>query len=320
MRSQPVRGILPALLLAAALSACDDDGATSATGGGGDDAGSGGAGSAGPASSGAATASSTSTGAGGDPSSFSIIAWNVESFPKTHHAAGIMTSVIGTELPTIAAFEEVEDVQLLEESLDAVTDYQVVTENEPPYALVAAVDTTRATILDSGSIFSDDSYLFPRAPLVVRIAVGSPAAAGFELDLVVVHQKAQLDEESEQRRRDGNERLAQWCAQRFASTQAPIVLVGDFNDQVTDTGANDVFTAFKTGTDPDYWFLTAESEEDGEYSYVPFTSFIDHQIATGNLRDTFPLARTAVLHLEAEVADYVDRVTDHLPVRVDFSQ
>lgn len=305
--------LLASGLMFAGLFGCGDDATTTSTTGGEGGRGDGGA----SASIGAATGTTTdaSTGTGDATGAFSIMAWNVESFPKSQGAAEVVTTTIRAQLPTIAAFEEVQGVQLLEQSLDAVTDYALVAENDPPYALVAAVDTARASILDSGSIFTDDTYLFPRAPLVARIALTS----GFQLDLVVVHQKAQVDEESEQRRRDANARLVAWCAQRIASGTTPIVLVGDFNDQVTDTGAEDVFGSFKASTDPTYWFLTANSEESGEYSYVPFRSFIDHQITTESMRTTHPNTQTAVLHLDAEVADYVSRVSDHRPVKVDFA-
>jgi endonuclease/exonuclease/phosphatase family metal-dependent hydrolase len=314
MRSLP----LLALFALVAFTGCGDDsaapGATSSGSGGSGEGGEGtGAGDT-SASTGAAT--TTASSGTGTAATFSVMTWNVESFPKTQASAEILTATIAAQLPTIAAFEEVDDVQLLEEALDAVANHDVVQQNDPPFALALAVDPTRATILDSGVIFTDEQYLFPRAPLVARVAL---AGSGLELDLVVVHQKAQIDEESEERRRAGNERLVQWCEQRFAGTGAPILLVGDFNDQVTDTGANDVFAAFKDASAPAYWFLTSESEDNGEYSYVPFRSFIDHQIATDDLRAAFPNAQTAVLRLDEEVANYVGRMSDHRPVRVDFS-
>jgi len=307
-----------ALFLFALVAACGDDttqGATtgSGSGGNGGQSGEGGA-SATTLTSTSTDATTSSTGAAA-PGALSILTWNVEGFPKTSSAPAVVTATIAERLPIVAAFEEVDSVGLLEQALDAVTDYDIVAENEPPFALALAVDRGRAAILNSGSIFDGESYLFPRAPLVARIAL---TGTTFEVDVVVVHQKAQVDEESEQRRRDANDRLVAWCETRFASSGAPIVLVGDFNDQVTDSPPNDVFGAFKASTAPAYWFLTAPSEESGEHSYIPFTSYIDHQIATDNLRETFPNAQVAVLSLETQFDDYVSRVSDHRPVFVDF--
>lgn len=293
--------------------AASSDG-SSGSGGSGGSSGSQGLGG-GASSSTAGSSGATSTGTGGAAPGPSMLAWNLEGYPKTSRAPEVVQSVIAAQRPTIAAFVEIDDLEGLEAAIDASGDYALAIANDPPFATVIAVDTQVATILDGGELFTDDSYRFPRAPVIARVEL---LATGEQVEVIGLHLKAQIDEESEARRREANDRLAQWCVSRHASVGNPIVLLGDFNDELTGPASDDVYGAYRQSTTPPFVLLTEPAELAGDYTYVPFEAFIDHAIATEPFAARWPEAVASVLPLDEEVADYVRDVTDHRPIRVEL--
>jgi endonuclease/exonuclease/phosphatase family metal-dependent hydrolase len=179
--------------------------------------------------------------------------------------------------------------------------------------------TSRIALSEIETMFHGDSYAFPRPPLKARVtALGAPPP-GIDFVMVVLHLKAQLDAQSEARRRAACEALDVWVrAQRAAGAEQDFVLAGDWNDELTDPPQYNVFQGFldDPGT---YAFLTWPAAQAGEASYLPFQSMIDHVLVTTDALDEVGAGTTEVLHLEASVPDYEATVSDHRPVLSRFA-
>jgi hypothetical protein len=97
---------------------------------------------------------------------------------------------------------------------------------------------------------------------------------------------------------------------RLAGPQS-MVLLGDWNDALTDPSSYDVFGPLR-GTDTE--FLTEEAAELGIPTLIPFSTTIDHIMVTDEVLQRVAGEQTAVVHLDDTLADYQHTVSDHRPV------
>ena len=94
-----------------------------------------------------------------------------------------------------------------------------------------------------------------------------------------------------------------------------VVVLGDFNDAARDPPASNVFNAFLN--DPlDYTVATEPLDDGAEFTYIPFTDFLDHLVVTSPVAAWLAAGRTTVVHLDELVQgyDYVTQLSDHRPV------
>jgi endonuclease/exonuclease/phosphatase family metal-dependent hydrolase len=173
-------------------------------------------------------------------------------------------------------------------------------------------------VSDVETLFPESWYEFPRPPLKARIAVAG-AEPAFDFVFMVVHLKAQLDAESRERRRAACGALDVWIREQMNGGQEKdFVLIGDWNDELTDAPADNVFQVFLD--DPDtYSFLTLPAAQAGEFSYIPFESMIDHVLVTRDALDEYGDGTTSVLPAEVTYPGYEAAVSDHRPVLSRFT-
>jgi endonuclease/exonuclease/phosphatase family metal-dependent hydrolase len=130
------------------------------------------------------------------------------------------------------------------------------------------------------------------------------------MGFVVVHLKARGDPASQARRRDACQKLD---ALVDARPDQELVVMGDFNDRLTDAGSDNVFDPFLS--DPQqYRFLTAPLAQVGAFSYVPFRSLIDHILVTDETLAGRKPPQTSVPRLDLSIPDYLSVISDHLPI------
>lgn len=160
-----------------------------------------------------------------------------------------------------------------------------------------------------------DRYAFPRPPLRARVELlGTSGEAVFDLDLLVVHLKAQPDQSSQARRRAAVTALEAWMYERRTEGGEPhLIVVGDWNDRIDDPASENVFRPF-LDRPRGYRFLTNSLADRGDYSYLGFRSLIDHILVTTAALDGDQAITVAALPLELTVPEYRGRVSDHRPV------
>lgn len=243
-----------------------------------------------------------------------LLTWNLENFPHSAEASATAAELLGALSPDVAALEEIADADAFDDLLDALPGYDgFLNWDYGAYQRLGLLyRTERVTVLDVETIFRDDWYAFPRPPLTARLAIDAPTPIDFTV--VVVHLKAMLDDESQDRRREGCARLDQWVrAEQLAGEEQDFVLLGDFNDQLTDPAADNVFMPF-LGAPDDYRALTLPLAESGMHSYIPYESLIDHVIVTADMLPEVGTGETEVLPLDETVSGYRE-LSDHRPVR-----
>lgn len=300
-----MRALLVAPLLIWA-AACGDD-TTDADGSGGNTTTDGGAGAGG------ATEGGSGAGGSAPDHDFVVMTWNLEQYPKTAETPEIVAQVLDQERPDVIGLQELDLGTDFEELDEALPNYDgIVTQLSDGFSRVGLLyNTERVSVEDAQMLFADDEYAFPRPMLLAHVVSKTDPSKDFLFG--VVHLKAQLDSESIARRRAACDKLDAWLDEQvLRGDEKDIVVVGDFNDELTDPRQFNVFGPLLQVADGG--FLTLPLEQRGQYTYIPFDSFIDHVHVRGASLFANSVAR--VLTLDETIDDYVDRTSDHRPVVV----
>ena len=129
--------------------------------------------------------------------------------------------------------------------------------------------------------------------------------------MIVVHLKAFGDAQSRSRRKLASEKLAEIIEDIRQSENLPVVLGGDFNEQLD----NDVLLSL-TQT-PDLFAMTADDSTTDAISYVgnSHRSLIDHIIISRDVvAGDISGDDAAIVRLDTSIRDFSDNVSDHVPV------
>lgn len=153
---------------------------------------------------------------------------------------------------------------------------------------------------------------FPRQPLFASCTIhGEDNLDEQRFLLILVHLKAFGDAQSVARRRLAAEKLAEIVCDLREIEGLPVVIGGDFNEELT----TDVLRPL-TGA-PDLLALTADDAKDGAISYVgnSHRSLIDHVVVSGDAHlGEISGDDVAIVRLDRTVRDFSDKVSDHVPI------
>jgi endonuclease/exonuclease/phosphatase family metal-dependent hydrolase len=255
---------------------------------------------------------------GPHPGEVWVMTWNLQLFPLTASAPGRVRQTLADYPADLVAVQEI----------DSSAAFVALDEALPQYTGLLANDATGDTrvgllyrqgqvqIDDVRTLFSNDSTAFPRPPLAVHAT-----SQGIDFTVVVLHLKALGGEENEERRRQAIAKIDAWIVDEVAAGGDPdVVVLGDWNDELTKPAGDNVFTLLLDRPD-DYRFLTLALEiaNDDEYgTYIPRPGFLDHILITTDGLTEWGQGVTEILRLDDQDPQYEAAVSDHRPVLTKF--
>ena len=254
---------------------------------------------------------------GPHPGEVWVAAWNLQEFPKAESTVARVTEVLPSLEADLLGIEEVGDLAAFAQLDSALADYDGLLADDGDGYTRVGLFYRRGTveILAQETLFADDPSAFPRPPLHVTVRT-----QGIELDVLVLHLKALSDPDSQARRAAAIVKLDGWLrGQLAAAPERQFLLVGDWNDELTDAGSDNVFAPMLARPEA-YDFLTLPLAQDPEATtYIPIDgSFIDHMLLTRNALDDWGAGVTQVVHLDDSVPGYRSVISDHRPVLTKF--
>jgi endonuclease/exonuclease/phosphatase family metal-dependent hydrolase len=259
----------------------------------------------------------------GTDSTFEIVTWNIENFPKENMiTANYVVQIILAIDADVFALQEIESsgyfnnvvLQLNEDdSLNIWDGYRANSASyEMNLAYIYKSDVIQFNYIYE--IYQDDWYAFPRNPLVFELTYD-------EQELVVInnHLKSGGDPEDEARRAEASQKLQTFIDS--TCSDAEVILVGDLNDSISEPEVSNVFWNFISQPD-NYLFTDMEIAEgsSSNWSYPGWPSHLDHILITNELFDEFSLPSAVIQtlkidsYLEGGWNEYEDNVSDHRPV------
>ncbi len=243
-----------------------------------------------------------------------VMSWNIEHFPLTPAAPQGVIDIVDELRPAIVGLQEVEQTAAFEQVLGELDGYTGILGEPGPFTRVGVlVDDRQLQVLEAEHLFVPDWFPFPRPVLAVRTQV-LRAAEPTKVTIVVIHLKALSDGTSRSRRAAAVVQLREFIEQERAVGDGEIIIVGDWNDLLTDTGDDNVFEPLLDDA-AGVKFLTLPAAEAGDATLIPFNAMLDHIMVTEEVVDAMPAQSTEVLHLDQTWSeDYEDTVSDHRPV------
>ncbi len=247
--------------------------------------------------------------------------WNVEQFPEASSTVRDVAAAIEDMGLDVVAMQEVADTAGFDALVAALPGWDGVVAAQGDGWIRNALlwRTSKVTARDFELLFPTDPSAFPRPPLKARLVAGDGAGGVFDFVIVVVHLKALGDVESRGRRRVAVEALHSWvAAQVAAGPEDDFIVLGDWNDELTDAPAENVFMPFLNEPRA-FTFLTLPLEQAGGSCYVPFDSFIAHVLLTNGALDEYgATGDTRVEPLDDVLPRYESTISDHRPVVATF--
>jgi endonuclease/exonuclease/phosphatase family metal-dependent hydrolase len=241
-------------------------------------------------------------------STFDIITWNIEQFPKQGSST---ISLLAEIIPTLNA-----DIIGVQE-IGTVTNFNLLVAALPGWAGV--VSTTGS--IKTGYLYKTsevtvsavtyplvDNTAFPRSPMFIT---ATHIPSGQEVTLINLHLKCCDDGTSIPRRKSASDKLKAYIDANL-STKA-VVMLGDYNEDITQPEGNNVLKNF-VDDDTNYEFadMTIAECNSAYWSYPSWPSQLDHLLITNELFDK--VKDTRVLRLNECEGQYYNTISDHRPV------
>ena len=139
----------------------------------------------------------------GTDSTFDIITWNIENFPKQNSTVGYLLELIPIFNADIIALQEIENATDFQNLINSLDNYDGIITNSASYNInLAFLYSNNLEVEATYEIFTDNWWSFPRSPLVAHIIWN-------EKDIYIInnHFKAMGGTENEDRRKSASEKL-----------------------------------------------------------------------------------------------------------------
>ena len=261
----------------------------------------------------------------GTDSTLEVVTWNVQQFPKNGRATvDFLVEAIEALDADIVALQEITSVLDFRQVDAALPGYDGFRAGSAGYDINLAYLYKNSGPLTVDSIYEiliDDDAL-PRHPLVMQGSFDGKPFVTINNHYKCCgdnHLELNNDWDEETRRYNASLDLQAYIQQHFAGQR--VIMVGDFNDELTDPAENNVFENFLD--DPqEYRFADlaiAEGPSSG-WSYPSWPSHLDHILVTGPLFTALerPDSEVRVIrlfdYLVSGWAEYDKNLSDHLPV------
>ena len=261
----------------------------------------------------------------GTDSTFEIVTWNIEWFPKNGQTTlDYVTEIIQALEVDIFAIQEVDDTTMLNDMLENLYPYRAYYESSWFAGLAYLYNSNVVEINDIYEIYTSYPYWspFPRSPMVMDCDVN-----GENVIVINNHYKCcgngYLDlsdpDDEETRRHTASTLLKEYIDTHFPDKN--VIVLGDLNDILTDSPTNNVFQMFLDDAD-NYRFADMDIAEGSSenWSYPTWPSHIDHLLITNELFDEFAGDDSDIQtikideHLDGGWYEYDQNVSDHRPV------
>ncbi|MEZ4360642.1 MAG: endonuclease/exonuclease/phosphatase family protein [Kofleriaceae bacterium] len=256
----------------------------------------------------------------GSDATFDLATWNLELFPKDVSTAALAADLITSMRLDVVVVEEVTDEQAWLELATRLPEHEAllsphVYSADSYQKLGVLYRRGLVTVSPLSLLFSGDTSPFPRPPIKVSIVVNDRIHAPLALDLIGVHLKAGVTTSDRERRRAAIVKLDEYLrAQVDGGGEDEVVVLGDYNEVVTDAAGQSVFAPILTAPDR-YTLQTNAYALGGGITYLGFGGRdLDHITTTAGLAAEVAGGGVTVLRLDQIFGGYEPLLSDHLPV------
>ena len=262
----------------------------------------------------------------GTDSTFEVISWNIEWFPKNGTTTSNYVETILSNLQAdVYALQEIDDTTLLKSIVANIPGYECHFKSSYYGGLAFVYNTNTVSINNKYEIYTSQPYwsAFPRSPQVLELTF-----KGEDYVIINNHFKCCGDgslntndpNDEEMRRLTAVTLLKQYIDSLFVNER--VILVGDLNDILTDSPTNNVFQSI-IDDNVNYMFpdMQIALGNPTDFSYPTWPSHLDHILITNELFIDFQNPNSEIRCIKID--DYMNNwnqydnnISDHRPVGI----
>lgn len=261
----------------------------------------------------------------GTDTTFEVVTWNIEWFPKNGSTtADSVAKVIESLDVDVIGLQEIDDTTVCRQMINNLPGYELFMDNVWFGGLAYVYKTSSVTIQSIYKIYDTSPYwnTFPRSPLVMELIYN-----GEKLILINNHFKCCGDgfldlgnpSDEETRRYKASSLLKQYIDSNFSSSR--VIVLGDLNDNIADPASNNVFQMFiDDSTNYSFVDMPIALGPSSEWSFPNWPSHLDHLLITNELFNEFtnPASEMKTIKVDDYLAgglnSYDLNISDHRPV------
>ncbi|MBT3417543.1 MAG: hypothetical protein HN427_02085 [Flavobacteriales bacterium] len=262
----------------------------------------------------------------GTDSTFEVISWNIEWFPKNGTTTSNYVETILSNLQAdIYALQEIGDTTLLKSVVANIPGYECHFKSSYYGGLAYVYNANTVSINNKYEIYTSQPYwsAFPRSPQVLELTF-----EGEDYVIINNHFKCCGDgtlntndpSDEEMRRLTAVTLLKQYIDSVFINGR--VIVVGDLNDILTDSPTNNVFQSI-INDNMNYMFTDMQIAlgNPTDFSYPTWSSHLDHILITNELFIDFQNPNSEIRCIKID--DYMNNwnqydnnISDHRPVGI----
>lgn len=261
----------------------------------------------------------------GTDSTFEVVTWNIEWFPKNGSITVDSVSKIIESLDVdLIGLQEVDDSTLCRQMIDNLPGYELFMDNVWFGGLAYIYKTSSVSVQSIYKIYDTAPFwnTFPRSPLVIELVFN-----GETFILINNHFKCCGDglldfdnpADEETRRYEASTLLKEYIDANFNSSR--VIVIGDLNDIITDLPVNNVYQMFiDDSTNYAFADMSIAIGASSEWSFPGWPSHLDHVLITNELFTEFSNPNSEIKTIMVEdylaggLAEYDLNISDHRPV------
>jgi len=259
----------------------------------------------------------------GTDSTFEVVSWNIEWFPKNGQVtADSVKTIIQSLAADVYALQEIDDTTLLKQVVSTITGYACHFKFSHYGGLAYVYNTNTVQVNEKYEIYTSQPYwnAFPRSPQVLELTFNNE-------DYVIInnHFKCCGDgtlstndpNDEEMRRLSAVTLLKQYIDSLFNDER--VIIVGDLNDILTDPTPNNVFNSFLNDTDYLFVDFPIALGSSANFSFPTWPSHLDHILISNELFADFykPNSELSCIRIDDYMSSwsaYDYNISDHRPV------
>jgi len=259
----------------------------------------------------------------GTDSTFEVVSWNIEWFPKNGQVtADSVKTIIQSLAADVYALQEIEDTTLLKQVVSTIPGYACHFKFSHYGGLAYVYNTNTVQVNEKYEIYTSQPYwnAFPRSPQVLELTFNNE-------DYVIInnHFKCCGDgtlntndpNDEEMRRLSAVTLLKQYIDSLFIDER--VIIVGDLNDILTDPTPNNVFNSFLNDTDYLFVDFPIALGSSANFSFPTWPSHLDHILISNELFADFskPNSELSCIRIDDYMSSwsaYDYNISDHRPV------
>ena len=261
----------------------------------------------------------------GTDSTFEVVTWNIEWFPKNGSITVDSVSKIIASLDVdLIGLQEIDDTTICRQMINNLPGYELFMDNSWFGGLAYVYRSSSISINSIYKIYDTSPFwnTFPRSPLVMNLTF-----MGEDIIVINNHFKCCGDglldignsSDEEARRYQASSLLKQYIDTNFPSSR--VIVLGDLNDILIDASANNVFQMFLN--DSTNYLFADEAIAYGsstDWSFPGWPSHLDHILITNELFSEVSNTGSEIKTIKIDnfmaggLVNYDNNISDHRPV------